>query len=153
MKIVLFSLLCVILIGITSYSYADILEGINPGKDTKLEHEVLVQLEIRDSNGSLLAYVESDQILMIRPGLLNRFLDAQNQTQKEFFIKDDKKYEIQQWEIRPDVFAERNAYSGTLLQDLYQNEFYFLVSLRHDSFQVQPGDTARFFWTVIRPVS
>ena len=80
-------------------------------------------------------------------------LTSQNETHKAFFIKDDRKYEIHQWEIRPDVVNIKLAFSGTLLQDLYQNDIVSMVDLRHDSFQSEPGDIVRFFWTVIRPVS
>jgi len=149
MKIILFSLLCLILIGMISYSYA---QYTIVDRNTKLP-EVMLQLELRDSNGGLIAYIESEQIIGISPLELNRFLDNQNQTRKEFLVIDDKKYESQQWEIRGDAYVEQLAYSGTRLLDIYQNEFETLLFMRHDSFQTQPGDTVRIFWTVIRPAS
>jgi len=148
MKIVLFSLLCLILIGITSYSYAQL---TLVEEDTKLLHEVLLQLVVRDSNGSLIAYVEADQIMLIEPLALNRFLDNQNQTSTKFFIKDDKKYESHTWEVVGDQIKKQGAYSATKLWDVYQNEFVTLLHIRHDSFQTQPGDSVSIFWTVIRP--
>jgi len=93
MKIVLFSLLCLILIGITSYSYADFIVIGGTGKTEVVLPEVMCQLELRDSNGVLLTYIEAEQIIGIDPPRLAVFLDNQNQTNKEFFIKDDKKYE------------------------------------------------------------
>ena len=149
MKIIFFSLLCLILIGITSYSYA---QWMIVDKNTKLP-EVLLQLELRDSNGNLVAYVEADQIRAIATLELNRFLDNQNQTRKEFLIKDDQKFEIQQWEVNGKTYFSKSAYSQTRLLDEYQNEFIILLDVRHDSYQTQPGDTLRVFWTVIRPVS
>jgi len=113
----------------------------------------LLQLELRDSNGSLVAYFESDQILSISAIELNKFLDIQNQTIKEFFIKDDKKYESQGWEIRGDAFTLQSAYSITRLMDIQENELETLLQMRHDSFQTYPGDTSRIFWTITRPVS
>ena len=151
MKIVLFSLLCLIMIGMISYSYAQFTDV--DGKNTDLLLKVLLQIEVRDSNGNLLAYLEVDQIIGISPLELNRFLDNQNQTSKEFFIKDDKKYESQQWEIIGDAFTLKSAYSSTRLLDSYQNELITLLVMRHDSYQTQPGDTTRIFWTIIRPVS
>jgi len=149
MKIILFSLLCLILIGMISYSYA---QYTIVDKNTKLP-EVMLQLELRDSNGGLIAYIESGQIIGISPLELNRFLDNQNQTRKEFLVIDDKKYESQQWEIKGDAYVSQLAYSGTRLLDIYQNEFETLLFMRHDSFQTQPGDTVRIFWTVIRPAN
>ena len=149
MKIVLFSLLCLILIGMTSYSYAKL---IVPDKNTELP-EVLLQLELRDSNGSFISYTEAEQIIGISSLELNRFLDNQNQTRKEFFIKDDKKYESHIWEVKNEKYNKQHTYAATNLLDTYQNEFVELFRMRHDSFQVQPGDTAKLFWTVIRPAS
>jgi len=154
MKIVLFSLFCLILIGITSYSYGFLYHTdlLTPDEKTKLP-QVMLQLELRDSNGGLIAYIEADQIIGIAPPELNRFLDNLNNTSKEFFIKDDKKYESQQWEVNTETFGIELAYSGTRLMDIYQNDIIPLLIIRHDSFQTQPGDTLRLFWTVTRSVS
>ena len=149
MKIVLFSLLCLFLIGMTSYSYA---QNTPDDENTELP-EVLLQILLRDSNGGLVAYIETERFLLVNPLELNIFLDNQNQTLKEFFIKDDKKYESQQWEIFGDAYDVKLAYSGTKLMDIYQNEFVTLLFMRHDSFQTQPGDTVRLYWTVVRPAS
>ncbi len=151
MKIVLFSLLCLILIGMTSYSYAQ----YTPVKEnaTLQLPEVMLQLELRDSNGGLLTYIETDQIIGFSPLELNRFLDIQNQTHKEFFIKDGIKYESQQWEIATETFGATLAYSASRLVDIYQHEFETLLLMRHDSYQTEPGDIVRVLWTVIRPVS
>jgi len=149
MKIVLFSLLCLFLIGMTSYSYAQF-TVVNA---TTILPEVMLQMELRDSNGGLLAYIETEQVIGISPLELNRYLDKQTETDKEFFIKDDKKYESQQWEIANVTFDKKYAYSGTRLMDVYQNEFVTVLLMRHDSYQTQPGDTLNVFWTVIRPIS
>ena len=149
MKIVLFSLLCLFLIGMTSYSYA---QNTPDEKNIELP-EVLLQIVLRDSNGSLVAYIETEHFYSFNHLELNIFLDNQNQTRKEFFIKDDKKYESQKWETKHDEFSIQHAYSTTQLRDVYQNEFVLVAQMLYDSYQTQPGDTARFFWTVVRPVS
>ena len=152
MKIVLFSLLCLIMMGMTSYSYAETVLVERLGENVTLP-EVTLQLTLRDSNENLLAYIEADQILSIDIEKLNIFLDIQNQTVKEFFIKDGKKYESHKWEIVNVDFKKRHAWSATLLVDVYRNEFINLMQIRHDSYQTQPGDTVRIFWTVVLPVS
>ncbi len=152
MKIVLFSLLCLIMIGMISYSYAQF-TSVDTKNTELLLPEVLLQLELRDSNGSLLTYIETQHIIGISPLELNRYLDKQTETDKEFFIKDDKKYESQQWEIKEDKFNQKLAYSTTRLIDIYQNDLVPLMIVLHDSFQTEPGDVLRIFWTVIRPVS
>ena len=113
----------------------------------------MLQGVLRDSNGILVAYIEAEQIIGFSPLELDRFLDNQNQTRKEFFIKDDQKYEIQQWEMSSEAFSEKLAYSSSAPKDIFQNEFLVIFQVRHDSYQTQPGDTMRNFWTIIRPVS
>jgi len=149
MKIVLFALLCLFLIGMPSYSYAQF-TVVNA---TTILPEVMLQFVLRDSNGNLLVYIETEHVIGISPLELNRYLDKQTETDKEFFIKDDKKYESQQWTIASVTFDKKYAYSGTRLMDVYQNEFVTVLLMRHDSYQTQPGDTLSVFWTVIRPIS
>jgi len=149
MKIVLFSLLCLILMGITSYSYA---QQTPDEKNTELPTKIMLQLELRDSNGNLALYIEADQILAIFTPEINRFLDSQNITSKEFLIEGDK-YEVYQWEQSNQTFNTKSAYSTTRLLTVYQDEFLKPIIMRHDSIQTQPGDTLRIFWTVIRPAS
>ena len=149
MKIVLFSLLFLIFIGMASYSYA---QFIIPDENTELQ--ILLQLELRDNDDNLVAYIESNQLLGYRSFELDRFLDSiQNKTMNEYFTKDNKKYEIMQWEKIRISAANELAYSVTTLLDNYQNEYIILLSMRHDSFQTEYADKIRTFWTVIRPVN
>jgi len=152
MKIVFFALLCLILIGITSYSYAQFTD-VNKSSKGIILPEVLVQEELRDIHGNLFAYFESDQIISISPLELNKFLDNQNQTNKEFIMKDGQKYERHQWEIKGDKFKTKHAFSSTKLLDVQENTLVTLITMRHDSFQTQPGDKSRVFWTLERPAN
>jgi len=148
MKIILFSLLCLILIGMISYSYA---QFTVVDKNTRLP-EVLLQIEVRDSNGSLVAYIETERIAKISNLELNMYLDIQNQTHIEFLIKDDKKYELQQFQTTMKTHDEKLAYSSTSLVTVIQNELVTLLLMSYDTYLSQPGDTVRHFWTIIRPL-
>ena len=128
------------------YSYA---QFTVVDKNTRLP-EVLLQIEVRDSNGSLVAYIETERIGKISTLGLNRYLDIQNQTRKEFLIKDDKKYEMQQFESAIETRDEKLAYSSTSIVAVIQNEIVTLLDMSYDSYQSQPGDTVRNFWTIIR---
>jgi len=98
MKIILISLLLLFLIGISSYSFAQYTE---PDSHSKVP-EVMLQLELRDSDENFLTYIEAKQIIVIYPFELNEFLD--NKSHKEFLIKDDKPYEVIQWQGRTEKF-------------------------------------------------
>ena len=147
MKIIISSLLCLILIGMISYSYA---QFTVVDKNTRLPG-VLLQIVVRDSNGSLVAYIETDRGKMSNLEL-NMYLDIQNHTHKEFLIKDDKKYELLQFQTTMKTYDEKFAHSTTLFWAVIQNELVTLLQMSYDTFQSQPGDTVRNSWTMIRPL-
>jgi len=151
MKIVLFSLICLTLIGMISYSYSQLTVDI-PNTNIKIP-EVLLQVELRDSNGNLVAYIESTQIIAISPSELNIFLDNTKLTHKEFFTKDGIKYEKQQWESGSETYDKKRVITQISILDITDKESVLLLQMRYDSAQIQPGDTVRNFWTIIRPAN
>ena len=111
----------------------------------------MLQLELRDSDENFITYIEAEQIILIYPLELNEFLD--NQNYKKFLIKDDKVYEIIQWQGKTEKFVKQHAYSQFDLWIPEQNEFKSVLTVRHNSYQTQPGDTLTVYWTIIRPAS
>ena len=83
---------------------------------------------------------------------LNYFLDNQTTTYKKSFVKDDIKYETHQWEVVEDKFQQKLAYSTTRLIDVFQNQLWPIIIVLHGTFQTEPGDVLRIFWTVTRSV-
>jgi len=146
-KIILISLLCLVLIGITSYSYA---QYTLVDSHTKVP-EVMLQLELRDSDENFITYIEAEQIILIYPLELNEFLD--NQNYKKFLIKDGKVYEMIQWQGQTEKFNKKHAFSQFDLWMPDQNGFNRVLTVRHNSYQTQPGDTLTVYWTIIRPAS
>ena len=147
MKIILISLLCLFLIGISSYSFAQYTE---PDSNIKLP-EVMLQLELRDRDGNFITYIEAVQIIAIYPLELNEFLD--NQNNKEFLIKDGKAYEKIQWQGRTEDFDKQHAWSQFHLRSYVQDKSISVLIVRHNSYQTQPGDTITVYWTIVRPVN
>ena len=147
MKIIVISLLLLFLTGISSYSYAQYTEV---DAHTKVP-EVMLQLELRDSDGNLITYIEAEQIIGINLLEFNEFLD--NQKYKKFLIKDGKAYEIIQWQGQTEKFDKKHAYSQFDLWKPEENEFKSVLTVRHNSYQTQPGDTVTVYWTIIRPAS
>ena len=145
MKIILISLLLLFLIGISSYSYAQYTADDRP--DVKVP-KILLQLELRNSDGNLITYIETEQITQIYPLKLNKFLD--NQNHKELLIKDGKAYEKIQWQGRTEKFDKRHAMS---MFQLFAPGKELVLLVNHNSYQVQPEDTIRVFWTIIRPAN
>jgi len=146
MKIIFVSLLCLILIGITSYSYAQYTFVYS---NTKIP-EVVLQLELRDSDGVLLTYIESKTVVAIDQLLFDKYLDNQY---KEFFIRDGKAYEKIQVQGMTEKFDKKHAYSLFILWTYDQNEFKQVLAMAHNSYQTQPDDILRVFWTIVRPAN
>ncbi len=146
MRIIFVSLLCLILIGITSYSYAQVTGVDSQPKGLK----IMLQLELRDSDGNLITYIEAEQIIGINPLGLNEFLD--NQKYKKFLIKDGKAYEIIQWQGQTEKL-KKHAYSQFDLWKSGQDGFERILTVRHNSYQTQHGDTLTVYWTIVRPAS
>ncbi len=146
MKIILISLLFLILIGITSYSYA---QYTLVDSHTKVP-EVMLQLELRDSDGNFISYIEATQVIAIDPLKLNEFLD--NKNYKEFSIKDGKAYEKIQWQGQTEKL-KKHAYSQFDLWKSGQDGFERILTVRHNSYQTQHGDTLTVYWTIVRPAS
>ena len=147
MKIIFVSILCLILIGITSYSHAQYTEV---DSNTKVP-EVMLQLVLRDSDGNFLTYIEGKQIITFYPLELNEFLD--NQNYKKFLVKDGITYEIIQWQAPTETFTGPATYSQFTLWELDNEQFKIALTIRHNSYQTQPGDTITVYWTVIRPAN
>ncbi len=147
MKIIIISVLCLFFIGISSYSYA---QYTVVDSNTKFP-QVMLQLELRDSDGNFLTYIEAKQIIAFYPLELNEFLD--NQNNKEFLIKDGKAYEKIQWQARTEKFNKQHAWSQFDLWVPGENEFKRVLTVRHNSYQTQPDDTVTVYWTIIRPAS
>jgi len=147
MKIIIISVLCLFFIGISSYSFAQYTE---PDWDIILP-KVMLQLELRDSDGNFITYIEAEQIIAIYLLELNDFLD--NQNNKEYLIEDNKAYEKIQWQGRTEKFTKQHAWSQFNLWSFVQDESIPVLTVRHNSYQSQPGDTVKVYWTIVRPVS
>jgi len=148
MRIIFVSLLCLIVIGITSYSYA---QWTVSDELDKIPEIILLQLELRDSDGNLITYIEAEQIIGIDSLGLNEFLD--NEKYKKFLIKDGKAYEVIHWKGVKEKFSKKHAFSGFELRIPDQNTFKHVLTMRHNSYQTQIGDMLTVYWTVIRPAS
>jgi len=146
MKIILISLLCLILIGITSYSYAQ----FTPVYSQTNLPEVMLQLVLRDYDGNFITYIEAKQIIQINHLKLNEFLD--NINNKKYLIKDGKAYEIIQWQGQIEKL-KKHAYSQYDLWKLGQDGFEKILTVRHNSYQTQDGDIVTAYWTIVRPAS
>ena len=119
-------------------------------QNAESQPEVLLQLQLRDPMGHLLAYIEGTRIAGIRPALLNQYLDTI--PDKQIIMKEGKMYELIQFQRFEPTVIRSHSMAMFLLVAPIDDKNQNLLWINHDAFQVEPGDTAKVYWTIIRPV-
>ena len=146
MKIILVFLFSIVLIASVPFSFAQNTANLSETNIPK----VMLQLELRNSDGILLTYIEATKIVSMDTTLLNEFLDDKP---SKLLVKDDKVYEIIKWLGRVETFDKEHAYSLFDLWIPVQNNYESGLAIIHNSYQTKPGDTLTVYWTIIRPVN
>jgi len=111
--------------------------------------EVLLQLQIRNSEGQLVSYIEGTQIIRINSFLLNQYLDTKP---SQIIEKDHQKFELIQWQGSTEKINNFHSMALYKLWVPHANDFVRALSIIHDAYQVEPGDTLTVYWTVIRSI-
>ena len=112
--------------------------------------DVLLQLVLRNSDGILLAYTETKEIMAMRPLYLMSYLD--DIPNKKIIIKEGKQLELIQFERPEPTVQKRHTTAMYVLMAWVDEEDAALPLLwmNHEAFQVDPGDTMKVYWTFIR---
>ena len=113
---------------------------------------IFVQIIHRDSDGNLLAYLQSDRVSDANLDMINEMLDH------ESTLRDDPIYQINgnvfQVITRENTlhFDSSLMYANTsLIQDV-DDEQVIVLRLPHDGFRVLPGDSIKVIWIFSRSV-
>jgi len=116
------------------------------------EIEVLLQLVLRNKEGQLLAYVETEEKRSIRPWYLDRYLDKV--TDNKIITKDGKRYELIQFEKYepPAVKSKYSMAMYVLMGPGAPGKNAALLWMNHDAYQVEPGDRLKVYYTIYRPI-
>ena len=122
-----------------SVGFVGVTQGI-PWDDPSLL-EVSLQVQLRDSEGQLLAYYEPTR-LWVDPKVIHEYMDKQENT--SIILKDGKKYEVFELEQTLTYRGNQLATGFVLSQvDRVQNAY-------SDAFLSEPGDVAFQSWKVVR---
>ncbi len=115
-------------------------------KDDPSFVEISLQIQLRDSDGQLVAYYEPTRIWVANSKLTHEYLDIKEN--KSIISKDGRNLEVITWE-------QSESYRGGELETafgFYKDGDLAIVDFS-DGFLAEPGDTSSQFWTVVRPVS
>ena len=145
MKIILF--LFVFLLFPISYSFG--------AYQTELGDDlfIFVQSTIRNSDGTLVAYLESSKFTDLNRLGLESFLDFEaSRGEDPIIILDGQNYQVIR-RVQTQSFDSDNLVASTMLIDTINGQSTVLVRFPHDGYPVQSGDTLQSMWTFVRIVS
>ena len=134
-----FLIISLIILFSLSVGFVGVTQGI-PWDDPSLL-EVSLQVQLRDSEGQLLAYYEPTR-LWVDPKVIHEYMDKQENT--SIILKDGKKYEVFELEQTLTYRGNQLATGFVLSQvDRVQNAY-------SDAFLSEPGDVAFQSWKIVR---
>jgi hypothetical protein len=144
--IILGSLFFLVVISMTVQSYAvqtDIEKGLL----------IFVQTTVRNSDGQLVAYLESSKFTDLNLKLLGPFLDFEASRGNDPIITiDGEEYQVIR-RVQSKTFTSEDLVASTILSDTVDGKLVMLARFAHDGYPVSSGDTLESMWTFVRPVS
>jgi len=113
---------------------------------------IFVQSTLRNSDGVLVAYLESSKLIYLNEPELESFLDFEAYVDDPIITIDEQNYQV----IRR-VHSQSLGYDGLVASIVLSNSVdgksTVLARFTHDGYPVTPGDTLESMWTFVRPVS
>jgi hypothetical protein len=109
--------------------------------------ELFLQIQIRDSSGVLIAYIEGKPRIFD----LDRFEQwLESQSVKYTFVKNGKIYEVLRTSYESS-FSETNTKGGYFVKlPINGGQIDYVMHMDHGSYHVKPGDTITAYLTLIR---
>jgi len=146
-----FLIISLIILFSISVGFVDVADGgallkLPDGKGDPSFLEGYLQIQLRDSDGKLVAYYEPTRMWVVDSKLIHEILDTKEN--KSIISKDGRNFEVITWE-------QSEYYRGGELETafgLFKDGKLALVDFP-DGFFAEPGDTSSQFWTIVRPVS
>ena len=115
---------------------------------------IFVQVTVRNSDGTLIAYLESTKFTHLNLPVLNSFLDFEAVRGNDpVIVIDGQNYEIIRRATQPQLFDSEGSISNTTLSDIEDGKNTLLARFTHDGCPVESGDTSEAVWTFVRSVS
>lgn len=121
---------------------------------TELGDEVFifVQSTIRNSDGVLVAYLESSKFTDLNKPALESFLDFETSRGNDPIITiDGQNYQVIR-RVQSHSFDSEGLVASTILSDNVDGKNTVLARFAHDGYPVISGDTLESMWTFVRPV-
>lgn len=114
---------------------------------------IFVQSTIRNSDGTLVAYLESSKFTDLNISGMKTFLDFESSRGNvPVIIIDGEKYQVIR-RVQSQSFDSEGLVASTILSDTIYDKPTVLARFAHDGYPVKYGDTLESMWTFVRAVS
>ncbi len=109
---------------------------------------VVLQIEIRNSDGVLVAYIEPSIFYLRNINLIHDYLDQKDEKNKTILTIDENTYEVIEWSHKSKIRESWEQQSGYQLG--YKG--YGILNARLNGSISQEGDIVTAYWKITRPV-
>ena len=106
--------------------------------------QVSLQLQLRNSEGQLVTYLEPTVMYIIDIAMVHEFLDTKD---KKIIEKNGEKFELIQYDSKEFFSTTKQIATYAMVH----KETYVLI-FRHDGYITSPGDTLDISWKIIRTI-
>jgi len=114
---------------------------------------IFVQSTVRNSDGVLVAYLESSKFTDLNKPALESFLDFEASRGADPIITiDGENYQVIR-RVQSHSFTSDDLTASTILSDNIDGKPVVLARFAHDGYPVVSGDTLESMWTFVRLVS
>jgi len=114
---------------------------------------VFVQSTVRNSDGTLIVYLESTKFTDLNLPALKSFLDFEASRGNDPIITiDGQNFQVIR-RVQSQVFDSDGLVASTILSDAVDGKTTILARFAHDGYTTVPGDTLESMWTFVRPVA
>jgi hypothetical protein len=113
---------------------------------------IFVQSTIRNSDGTLVAYLESSKFTDLNSSGMKTFLNFEaSRGNDPVIILDGEKYQVIR-RVQSQSFDSEGLVASTLLSDVIDDKPTVLARFAHDGYPVESGDTLESMWTFVRVI-
>ncbi len=114
---------------------------------------IFVQSTVRNSDGTLVVYLESTKFTDLNKPALESFLDFEASRGADPLITiDGQNYQVIR-RVKSQSFSSDGLVASTILSDIIDEKSVVLARFAHDGYPVVSGDTLESIWTFVRPVA
>jgi hypothetical protein len=114
---------------------------------------IFVQSTVRNSDGTLVVYLESVKFTDLNLPGLKSFLDFEASRGNDPIITiDGEKFQVIR-RVQSQSFDSEGLVASTILSDIVGDKQTVLARFAHDGYPVESGDTLESMWTFVRTVS